>query len=299
METSKSAKRVAKVAKQSTKTKVRAQRGLLFPVAMAAVIVLGVSLIVVARQRTAASAAVAPLLNQDHWHVAYGVYVCKEFKPAITTQNETVDGVQAGIHTHGDGVMHIHPFSSTAAGRNAKLGVFFKAVGIKVSGDKVSFPEGIGSYESNKDECDGKAASWKLAYWPDASQTSAPTITIANFADVRFLQNRGAMTLAFVPSDVDLSTLKPPSIPTLDALNDVGTTTTVAGDTATTVAGTVTTVAGGTSTTVAGGAATTAAGGAPTTSAATTVATSAATTVATTAGAATTPAPAATATTAG
>jgi hypothetical protein len=278
VETSKSAKRVARVAKQSAKTKVRTQRGLLFPISMAAVILLGAFLVVYAREGTDVAAAVPPRLNDDHWHVAYGVNVCNEWKAAIQTQNELVNGVSLGIHTHGDGIIHIHPFASNAAGRNAKLGVFFKATSVKASTGKIEFPEEIGTYENTTDTCDGKAATWKLAYWADAAQTGAPTIFVTDFANVRFTQDRGAMTLAFVPDDVDVATLKPPSIPTLDQLTDVGPTTTVAGAT--------TTVTGEATTTVAGEATTTAASSAATTAAATTAA--AATTTATTAAVTTT-----------
>ena len=160
-----------------------------------------------------------------------------------------------------------------------------------VSTGKIAFPEGIGTYENTTDTCDGKAATWKLAYWADANQTGAPTIYVADFANVRFTQDRGAMTLAFVPDDVDVATLKPPSIPTLDQLTDVGTTTTtVAGETTTTVAGeTTTTVAGEATTTAAATATTTATTTAATTTAATTTATTTtATTTATTAAVTTT-----------
>ncbi len=264
MEPSKSAKRVAKVAKQSSKAKVRAQRGLLFPVSLAATIILGTFLIVYARQggNRAASASEPPTLD-NHWHVAYGVYVCSEWKPAITNQNELVNGVSLGIHTHGDGVIHIHPFASSAAGKNAKMGIFFKAADVKVSSDKIEWPEGVGSFTNGKDQCDGKAGNWKVAYWADAAQSSAPTILVTDFANLHFDQDRGAITLAFVPDGVDMATLKPPSIPQLDTLSDVATTTTtVAGDpTATTVAGdaTATTVAGA-ATTAAAAATTTASG---------------------------------------
>lgn len=263
MDTSKSAKRVAKVAKQSSKAKVRAQRGLLFPVSLAATLILGTFLIVYARQGgdRGASASEPPTLD-DHWHVAYGVNVCGEWKPAITNQNELVDGVSLGIHTHADGVIHIHPFASSAAGKNAKTGVWLKAAEVKASNDKIEWPEGIGTYENGKDECDGKPASWKVAYWADSAQSSPPTIYVTDFSNIRFAQDRGALTFAFVTADTDMATLKPPSIPQLDQLSDVApTTTTVAG--ATTVAGdaTATTVAGATTT----GAATTTASATTTT----------------------------------
>lgn len=257
MDTSKSAKRVAKVAKQSSKAKVRAQRGLLFPVSLAATILLGTFLIVYARQGgdRAAAASEPPTLD-DHWHVAYGVRVCGEWKAPLTSQNELVDGVSLGIHSHADGVVHIHPFSSAASGRNAKLGIWMKAAGINASNDKIELPEGQGTYENGVDECDGKAASWKVGYWADSAQSSDPTIFVTDFSNIRFTQDRGALTLAFVPDDVNMTDLKPPSIPQLDQLTDLApTSTTVAGD-----PGATTTVAGDTTATTTAGATTTAAG---------------------------------------
>lgn len=265
MDTSKSAKRVAKVAKQSSKAKVRAQRGLLFPVSLAATIILGLFLVVYARQGgdRAAAASEPPTLD-DHWHVAYGIRVCGEWKAPLTSQNELVDGVSLGIHSHADGVVHIHPFSSAASGRNAKLGIWMKAAGIDASNDKIELPEGQGTYENGIDECDGKAASWKVGYWADSAQSSAPTIFVTDFSNIRFTQDRGAITLAFVPDDVNMTDLKPPSIPQLDQLTDIGPTTTVAGDpgATTTVAGdtTATTTAGATTTATTSAAATTTVG---------------------------------------
>ena len=53
----------------------------------------------------------------DHWHAAYGVYLCDRWLPAIRSDRDP-----QGIHTHNDGVIHIHPFNRQAAGRRATLG---------------------------------------------------------------------------------------------------------------------------------------------------------------------------------
>ena len=36
-------------------------------------------LIFYARNENQASATTAPIANQDHWHAAYGVYICDKF----------------------------------------------------------------------------------------------------------------------------------------------------------------------------------------------------------------------------
>ena len=215
-----SAKRVAKVAQSSSRTKVRGQQGTTFYIVVAAVVILGGLLITYARQGGRADAATKPVAFKDHWHVAYGVYACDKWLAPFTNQNETVDGQQLGVHTHGDGVIHVHPFASNASGRNAKLKIFFKALGVKSSNTKFELPEGLGTFK-NGDDCAGKSGTWKLAVWDTADSTAAPKVFITDFANVRFTNDRMAMTLAFVNSDTDLSTLKPQSIPQLDKLGDL------------------------------------------------------------------------------
>ena len=84
-------------------------------------------------QASKASTGSAPRVG-DHWHIAWGVYVCDKFiKLPEPTGNDPV-----GIHTHGDGLIHAHPFSEKAAGKNATLARFFETENIKV-GNKLSF----------------------------------------------------------------------------------------------------------------------------------------------------------------
>ncbi|MFI5040492.1 MAG: hypothetical protein ACHQNA_01365, partial [Acidimicrobiales bacterium] len=68
------------------------------------------------------AAKVAPRINQDHWHSSFSVYICDHFMPNVPLF-ESVDG----IHTHGDGVIHIHPYTPQASGTGATLGFFLKS----------------------------------------------------------------------------------------------------------------------------------------------------------------------------
>ena len=270
-----SAKRVAKVAQSSSRTKVRGggQAALGFYSIIFTVIVLGTLLVVYGRNTGKADASTRPVAFKDHFHAAYGVYACDKFLAPFTNQADNIPNLPdqtVGIHSHADGIIHVHPFLSTASGRNAKLGVFLKVIPVKSSNTSFEFPDGLGTFK-NGDQCNGKSANWKLAVWDDANSTAAPKIYITDFANVRFTKDRMAFTLAFVSNDTDLTTLKPPSIPQLDKLSDLGTqpqpgdsTSTTAAGATTTVAGSETTVAGAT-TTAAGASTTTGASGSTTT----------------------------------
>jgi hypothetical protein len=243
-----STKKVARLAGTSSKTKVRTNRSLTFPIIVAVVVALGLALVVFARSSSTASADTPPTLT-DHWHAAYGIYACDQWLTSIQNQNDSVDGVPWGIHTHGDGVIHIHPFTSAAAGKNATLNQFFKTTGIKMSDTKLELPEDLGTFEEGKTECNGQPGSLKVLVWDDANSSADPKVFITDFNNIRFTSDRMAFTIAFVADDADLSSLKPPSVPTLDNLSDVSdndvtqnsegnnTPTTVAGSTDTTVAG--------------------------------------------------------------
>ena len=55
----------------------------------------------------------------DHWHAYLGVNVCGTWLPERARRSRTgrtKPSVRAGLHSHGDGLMHIHPFSSDEAG---------------------------------------------------------------------------------------------------------------------------------------------------------------------------------------
>jgi len=90
---------------------------------LALVVVLGVFLVAFSRNQELnkgqQAAQVPPKINQDHWHSSFSVYICDHFMPNVPLF-ESING----IHTHGDGVIHVHPYTPQASGRNATLGRF-------------------------------------------------------------------------------------------------------------------------------------------------------------------------------
>jgi hypothetical protein len=241
-----SAKKVARVAKSGKGAKVRSGQGQVFYTALAIVAVLGLALIVYARQSGESTRVASPPTLSDHWHSAYGVYVCGDgFLPPVTVQDDPV-----GIHSHADGLIHIHPFSSEATGSNAKLGVFLDATGIKLSSDKLELPNDGGTWETPFDCPDGGTVNtMRVAYWANANDTGDPIIYTSEFDDIRFTQDGGAYIIAAVPDDFDFAGLNAqlPSIAALAAPVDVAASDTPAptDPTATTVEGETTTTAPG------------------------------------------------------
>jgi hypothetical protein len=235
-----SAKKLAKVAEGAKTAKVRQQKGRVFPAAVAAVMVLGSLLVWYARDTAQAAASVEPTIGQ-HWHVAFGIYGCDKWLAHIQENNE------AGIHTHADGVIHVHPSGGKGAGKRAKLGTWFDLVDLKISDagqnkTRIELPEGLGTF-TDGDDCGGKPGKWQALVWEKASDTGDPQKFIADIGDVRFRTDGMAISLVFANEDADLKSLKPQTaaqLAELGAVDSGGVTpsTTVAGDTsATTVAG--------------------------------------------------------------
>src|SRR5690606_29191793 len=125
-------------------------------------------------------AQVAPVAFRDHWHAAYGVYVCDEFRPALSEFDN-----QEGIHTHGDGVIHIHPFSQNGAGSNANLGVFLDDTTVSLSDDRLEIGNEV--FEEGEDTCGDEPGRVVVAKWERVSSDDEPDIRDTDLRDVRFL----------------------------------------------------------------------------------------------------------------
>lgn len=209
-----SSKKVARASRAGGGGKVSQQRNLTFPITIAVVLVLGLSLVIFASRNNKATADdTAPVANVDHWHTAYGIYACDAFLDPLQVQTDP-----EGIHSHADGVIHIHPFLSSSAGKNATLQVFADATGLKLSDDSVEVP-GVGTFK-NGDDCNGKPATWQVAIW-QTEDAATPTIVTQDFGSIHFDNDRMLMTLAFVPEGTEIP--KPPSVGQLDQLTDVPT----------------------------------------------------------------------------
>ena len=166
----------------------------------------------------------------DHWHAALGVYLCDRFAPNVPDSGQDPHG----IHTHGDGVVHIHPFDRTSSGNNAELRVFDTTVGMTLSATKVKLPNDSKTYTDGVTKCGGKTGS--LSLFVNGRQVAGDP------ADYR-PKDRDLLILAFTAKGKEFPK-RPPTAAELDHLSDVGASTTpTTGATTPLPAGTATTPA--------------------------------------------------------
>jgi hypothetical protein len=239
---SSSTKKAARLAQKGKGRRVRFQGGTLFPLVVAIVLVVGLGLVVYARASRPDD--VAPFAS-DHWHGAYGFQICSDTPNVQLTGNlEEVDAqgqlvgteayVTSGVHSHDDGVIHWHPVGSRATGRDAQLGIFFDNYGVELSDTRLELPEGRFTvdgaaapedfplvYEEGETECDGEDARLTVVVWEDHLDPNSSQVYTSSFDDIPFDKNGLAITVAFVPDDVDVE--MPPSAANLEELGALDT----------------------------------------------------------------------------
>lgn len=229
---SSSTKKAARLAQKGKGQKVRFQGGTLFPIIVALVIVLGFGLVVYARQSRPAADASAPTID-DHWHHVYGFYICGEWvqldgdgEGRDASGNPTnVKYARSGIHSHDDGLIHWHPFSSASVGRRADLGVFLDVYGVELSNDVLEFPpeqraqlpaafQEDGRFESGETECPnadgdgGETGRLQVVRWENIDSPGDGTTFIAGFDGIGLNQDAMVVVVAFVPDNTTIE--KPP-----------------------------------------------------------------------------------------
>jgi hypothetical protein len=236
---SSSTRKAARLAQKGKGKRVRFQGGTLFPLITMAILVLGLGTIVYARQSQPEASASPPTIN-DHWHMAYGFELCSPDN--FTQLNGNLEEVDAqgqlisskfassGVHSHDDGVIHWHPAGTRAVGNRAKLGVFLDNYDVELDDDSLKFPENQGGeeYIEGETKCGDEDAQLKVVVWDNYQDTGAGTTYTSDFDDIRITNDSMAITIAFLPRDVDVE--KPPSAANLPELGAVDTNQTIPGE---------------------------------------------------------------------
>ena len=200
-----SSKKVARAARAGGRVSTGQPRSLLFPGVLALVVLLGVSLVVYAREdRRSDDLGGVPQIG-DHIHQAISVYACGEFLPTLPEFESPV-----GIHTHSDGVIHIHPFSQLGVGANATLGRYLKdarddgGFDFSLSSSKLTYLDE--TFEEGDTDCEGvDDPQIRLAYWSNVQdETSDPEVTSGGFNDLRLTENGAGITIYYGDPDEDI-----------------------------------------------------------------------------------------------
>lgn len=209
---------------------MRFQGGTIFPLAVAAVLVLGLALITYARASRPDADDSPPQPGVDHWHWAYGFQLCRDEPNLIFAGSREQfdsagnivgdeDFIRTGVHSHDDGVIHWHPYTVVASGNRARLGLFLENYGVELSDTKLEFTENNLVYQETKapvaedfplvyeegeTECDGEDAVLKVVKWTDYDDPSSDQQYVADFNNIRIDGPNQAIVFAFVPADVDV-----------------------------------------------------------------------------------------------
>jgi hypothetical protein len=196
--------KASRIKRRAMKSQRRVRRGggsYGFYGAVFAICLVGVSLIAVSKANKS-DADVLPRANEDHWHAALGVNVCGSWLANATEFHDRVSqsGIRAGLHSHGDGLIHAHPYSGDESGKNATVGRFFKWGGWKLDTDTIQAWDG--QEHQDGDKCgEGKDAKKAEVRWSvnDEEQKGNP----ASYK----LRDQDVIAIYFVAKDVDLATL--------------------------------------------------------------------------------------------
>jgi hypothetical protein len=207
-----SSKKVARAARAGGRSSSGPKRQLGYPLAIGAIVLVGVLVVLFARSENQEAAAQTPTVN-DHWHAAFGVYVCDTWLPPL---NDVVTDT-TGLHTHGDGIAHIHPFNTGASGSNATLAKWGETTGLTFTSDSFTVN---GVEYANGFDCGGTPANVTLSVWSADDPDADPTVYTSDFGSVHFDSDRMAMTLAVVPEGTEV-----PLPETLDDLDRLDPTT--------------------------------------------------------------------------
>ena len=186
----------------------------MYPALIVAIVVIGTALVFVARDSRQATASEAPT-TRDHWHQAFGINVCGQYLDPPADDGPD----RLGIHTHQDGLIHVHPFGAGASGENATMQAFFNQIGAEVSGDTMKLADG--TEKSDGQKCEGKTAELALFVWPPQAndKTDPEKLTGSDINEARFTEDGGVYVLSFNPKG--FTPPLPPSVSELAAPSDV------------------------------------------------------------------------------
>jgi hypothetical protein len=101
----------------------------------------------------------AARVDLDFWTAALGVRICGAW-----LANAPVAGADTGVHSHGDGLVYIHPFSPDEAGKKATLGLFLERGIWKATKDSLQLWDG--TTHRSGDACQGGSPA-KVRWWID------------------------------------------------------------------------------------------------------------------------------------
>ena len=105
----------------------------------------------------------------DHWHTYFAVNVCGEWldpMPKFEKPWDNANGAfNAGLHSHGDGFIHTHPFQPSEGGSNATVAKFFDYGGWTLTADSIDLGGASSDTTNLHGQWKGPASDPKQTKW--------------------------------------------------------------------------------------------------------------------------------------
>lgn len=144
--------------------------------------------------------AVGPAPGSSHWHAAYVVRICDDVLAPFDS-----DADPLGIHSHADGLIHVHPFFEESGFEAATLGLFADAMGFGLATGELTLPGG-GTWRDG-DLCNGVPGRVYVDRWANPEPQGAVERIFTDPEDIRFAADGELYQIAFAPLDA------PPVVP--------------------------------------------------------------------------------------
>jgi len=232
-------KKVAKAAATAGQRDVSFASRLGFPFAVFMICLLGI--VLVGYARSTRGELVKPVQNLDHWHAVYGVYSCnaggeiqptdgaardaKYLPPFLSNQDDT------GIHSHGDGIMHVHPFFELSSGRNAQIRHFLSEMNVEVTPEAITVNNAFDPAQNlvAGEQCADNTgtAEIKLLHWDfdfEALNENRPdpeVFTADEIPNVKYEHDREVYVIAYVSEDTPIEDIPIPPQVRFETLSNV------------------------------------------------------------------------------
>ena len=203
------AKKVAKAASTGAAGKgFKVNRSLLFPGAMALVVIVGVVLVLLARDQRIDDAFD---FNQ-HWYSTYDFYECDEYLDQTYLASDPEADLP--IEAQGDGIIHVQPFHGNVTDLTGTVGAFLAVTQVPFTDDSIELPDGRVLAESDASceapDGDGEpGAELRVLRW-NSVDSPAPVAFEEDLSRVSLNDNGQVVAFALVHPDVDSADIDQP-----------------------------------------------------------------------------------------
>ncbi len=162
--------------------------------------------------KQAAATTSPPVANKDHWHAAYGFNICGKWADPLNDARPDA----SGIHTHGDGLVHTHPFVNSAAGKGATFGKMMVTTDTKLTATSFDLKR-EGEKRQNGDKCGKKTGVLTARVFKNLADKTGKELQ-GNPASWRIVDG-SLITVSFNPKGFKVT--QPPSAGNLKDPGDV------------------------------------------------------------------------------